>query len=301
MTTHPIKKFLLGAGLLSLLSTLPVAASTVIPPGVPEPGLVLWGLVVNQTNVSQTLPIQTAQWSVTDGDKTAVFNAASRPAVRILSLDGQSFYVLEVPFDTRRLGQVTLSDPATVGLDSFELKASSPPTYVLTPTINGALATVRSVNGAPSSGESLPVAGFSSLTRGRVLRVDLAILPAADDYEAWAAGFFGDPNLPEAARDADPDGDGLTNEEEFAAGTDPTDPESVLRLLTLTFDPAGQDATLEWQSVAGKQYMIQSATNANGPWADVGSAVAGSAEATQTQIGVAPGTPRSFFRVRLVP
>ena len=105
-------------GVCLILHPAALQAAVTIPPGVPEPGLVLWGKVVNRTNTSQNLPIQSAEWAVTDGTKTAVFSDSTRPAVRIMELDGQSFYILEVPFDTRRMGTVTLSDPATVGLDS---------------------------------------------------------------------------------------------------------------------------------------------------------------------------------------
>src|SRR5262245_10021723 len=125
-------------------------AAPAIPPGVPEPGLILWGSVVNATNPAQTLAISSVSWSVTDGAKTAVYSGQTRPATRIVTLAGKNYYVLEVPFDTRRFGSVTLADPATQGLDSFELKTSSPPTYTLTPTINGVLATVQSVDGAPA-------------------------------------------------------------------------------------------------------------------------------------------------------
>lgn len=272
-----------------------------IPPGVPEPGLVIWGSVVNRTNPAQAVSIQSASWTVTDGTKTAVFSGTSRPAVRVMELAGQSYYVLEVPFDTRRLGAVTLSDPATVGLDSFELKAASPPTYLLTPTINGALATVQSINGAPAPGDEAPVTGFTASTRGRAIRVDLAITPPADSYNSWAAQKFGDANLPQAARAADPDGDGLANEAEFLAGTDPQDASSALRILAIALDAQSKQAVVHWQSISGKNYMIQAAAGIDGAWGDVGPALPGAADLTQAQINFPDGGENLFFRVRLVP
>ena len=292
--------------LLYVLAISPVlfwsgAQATNIPPGVPEPGLVIWGTVVNQTNVSQAITIISAGWSVTDGTKTAVYSAASRPPTSIVNLNGQSYYILQVPFDTRQIGTVTLADPLTVGINSFELKSASPPTYTLAPTINGALATVRSIDGAPASGANVPVAGFAAATRGRVIRVDLAIVPRADDYDTWAIANFGSASLPQAARTADPDGDGLTNAGEFAAGTDPKDPNSALRILTLTVDPQQDRATVEWQSVSDKRYLIEVASDPQGPWAEAGSQVLSAGDTTQVNVTETPGQVRRFYRIRLAP
>ena len=51
----------------------------------------------------------------------------------------------------------------------------------------------------------------SPQTNGKIWRVDLT-LPAAPTYEEWVAANFTNPAAPEAARTADPDGDGATNE-----------------------------------------------------------------------------------------
>jgi hypothetical protein len=275
--------------------------SASIPPGVPEPGLVLWGSVVNQTNLSQAITITDASWSVSDGVKTAVYSTESRPAIRIVNAEGQSYYVLHVPFDTRQIGNVTLGDPAAAGIDSFELKAASPPTYTLAPTINGALASVRSIDGAPASGANVPVAGFAAATRGRVIRVDLAITPIGDGYEAWAAAIFGSADLPEAARTADPDADGLNNEAEHAAGTDPKDPDSTLRILELTVQNQPLPTMLGWRSAADRSYIIESAPSPDGPWTALGSPVPGTGTATQAPINFPAQQPQGFYRVRLAP
>lgn len=280
--------------------TLSLHAQT-IPPGVPEPGLVIWGTVVNRTNVSQSVTITSATWSVTDGTKTAVYSVASRPATRIINTGGQSFYILEVPFDTRRIGTVTLADPATVGINSFELKTASPPTYILAPTINGVLATVHAIDGAPGSGNTFPVAGFTAATRGRAIRVDLAVLPPVNDFNSWATSFFGNPNAPEAARTADPDGDNRTNQDEFAAGTNPKDPNSALRILTVTLQPDQTQITVGWQSVSDKNYVIEAASEIDGPFADAGSLVPAAGNTTQGNVNVPPDQLRRFFRIRLGP
>jgi hypothetical protein len=282
--------------LLSIYSGLAQSPPS-IPPGVPEPGLIIWGIVVNATNTSQPIQITSASWSVTGGSKTAVYSQMSRPPVQVVSLAGQSSYVLEVPFDTRRFGNVVLNDPAVEGVTSFELTNAPAPTYVLMATINGALASVRAIDGAPATGTNVPVSGFSSAVRGRVIRVDLAITPIVETYDQWAVRIFGN-GSPDGLPGADPDHDGFTNASEYAAGTDPRDPASVLRLLSIT---VGQNqTTVGWQSVANKQYVMETATDATGPWTGVSSNQASGLTA-QATVNHSLSEVRQFYRVRVLP
>jgi hypothetical protein len=275
---------------------MPEGWAATIPPGVPEPGLVVWGAVVNQTN-NQPITITSVSWSVTDSSNSAIYSSVSIPATRILNVNGISFYILQVPFDTRQLGSVTLADPATVGINSFILRSSSPPTYTMVPTINGALATVRSIDGAPASGGTVPVAGFTSATRGRVIRVDLAIIPVGTDYDAWAAGYFGSASHPDAVRTADPDGDGMNNDREFASGTDPKNASSVLRVLTLTVHPT--ETVVGWLSVTNRNYLVERALSPDGPWNNASPVIPGSSPITERTVP-AVGQGPEFYRVRVM-
>lgn len=58
----------------------------------------------------------------------------------------------------------------------------------------------------------------------------------------------------DAAQDFD--GDGMSNLQEYQAGTDPMDPASVFRILSVTSDP-GSGAALSFASVNGKRYRIE--------------------------------------------
>jgi hypothetical protein len=81
------------------------------------------------------------------------------------------------------------------------------------------------------------------------------------DMQSWLQSYFGDLSLSNMldVASADPDGDGLTNAEEFLAQTDPTDVLSALRMLwaELGLD----DVTLEWSSSSGCVYSIEMATD----------------------------------------
>lgn len=57
------------------------------------------------------------------------------------------------------------------------------------------------------------------------------------------------------ADNADPDGDTLTNWQEWRAGTGPTDQLSCLRLLTPVL--SGSNVVLSWESVLGRSYSLE--------------------------------------------
>jgi hypothetical protein len=71
--------------------------------------------------------------------------------------------------------------------------------------------------------------------------------------------FYPDPDM-------DPDHDGLTNLQEFMAGTEPTNALSVLRLETVFLD-RGADLRLGFTAVSNRSYTLQGCTNlANAAW-----------------------------------
>jgi len=264
-------------------------------PGIPEPPLVLLGTVTD-ASTNQPVAITTVSWQVSDGGVNQNYSAASLPATRVVSTGGQSFYVLQVPFDSRIVqdgaSQIALSPAA----GSFELKSTSP-TYSLTAVINGQVATIKAVNNVTQT-PGTPAYAFNDYTpptQGRMVQVDLLI--NQDPYLTWALQYFGDPN---AAKTADPDGDGQTNEQEFIAGTDPTNGNSALRLTNFSRATDGTSFFLTWQSIPGKSYQVQTTTDFS-TWTDVGTPMTASATLTSTDVTI-PGNPaRVFYRVKIVP
>jgi uncharacterized repeat protein (TIGR01451 family) len=115
---------------------------------------------------------------------------------------------------------------------------------------------------------------------------------AAADFDAWAAGVAWDGAA--AGRDDDPDGDGLTNFEEYLAGTDPLSAESVLRITSLRAVPEGLE--IRWPSAAGRVYAVEYVRDLGGDWLPVSPDEAATPDENRF---VLPGTDRGFFRVVL--
>jgi hypothetical protein len=116
-----------------------------------------------------------------------------------------------------------------------------------------------------------------------------------DDWEIQYFGYLGvDPT-------ADPDGDGMTNYQEYLAGTNPTNPASCLRITGRAL--TGNSAVVTWTTVGGKSYAVQASTEVNGGFADFSPVIAvpGTGEAVTNFVDVNALTywPARFYRVRL--
>ncbi|MFZ4595623.1 MAG: thrombospondin type 3 repeat-containing protein [Verrucomicrobiaceae bacterium] len=268
-------------------------------PAIPEPPIILYGTVTDKTN-NQPVAITSVTWQVSDGTTNRSYSAATLPATRIIA-NGQSFYLLEVPQETRVVqngaGQITLQS----GSNGFEVKSPAP-TYTLTATINGTLATINAVDtiSQPPGTANAAITGYAPATQGRMMRVDLWI--NEDPYLAWAAGYFTNPNDPNAARTADPDHDGFTNEQEFAAGTDPLNGASSLRLANFSRAANGTSFSLTWASTPGKTYQVETSTALVGAsWTSIGDPVLASGTSSALNVPMNAHETRRFFRVRVVP
>jgi hypothetical protein len=82
----------------------------------------------------------------------------------------------------------------------------------------------------------------------------------ADEFWRWQ-NFNTRSNSGDAADGADPDGDHMTNQQEFLAGTDPNSNLSFLGMLPLESPAGGSGFVIRWNSVAGKFYTLDRSTN----------------------------------------
>lgn len=80
----------------------------------------------------------------------------------------------------------------------------------------------------------------------------------------WMAYHFGE-EWPLAS--ADSDGDGVSNKNEFLAGTDPNDANSVLKVR---LQPTPQGMFLNWNTQVGLMYQVQQSTSVGGAWSNLG-------------------------------
>jgi hypothetical protein len=119
--------------------------------------------------------------------------------------------------------------------------------------------------------------------------------------EKWRLANFGAiANTGDAADGADSDGDGWTNAQEFAAGTNPKDGGSLLKIVAVT--PSGGDMLVSFTSVEGKTYRLESSsTLQGGSWSTVQDPIAGTGSAVQVADPGAAAQTRRFYRVMVLP
>ena len=120
--------------------------------------------------------------------------------------------------------------------------------------------------------------------------------------DAWEIQYFGQTNRITATSDSDHDG--LSDVQEFMAGTNPTNASSCLK-MSAGSSARGSNGVfqVEWQSVADRFYLIERSTNllANPAFAPVARDVRGLAGTTRWT-DPAPGPGRTFYyRVSLEP
>lgn len=84
---------------------------------------------------------------------------------------------------------------------------------------------------------------------------------------AWLLLNFGTTN---ENANADPTGKGMTIAQDYLAGTDPNNSNSVLRITYVARDLTITNTTVNWLSVPSRAYVVQSETPlVSGTWADV--------------------------------
>jgi len=119
--------------------------------------------------------------------------------------------------------------------------------------------------------------------------------------DAWERLKFG--NLTTADAASDRDRDGFSDLSEYLADTDPTDPDSNLRITAYSPDPGGSPAKIEWTSVASRLYHIQKRTDLNpgSIWSDAGlGLISPDPGATTTRNFTDPASPQRFFRIEAI-
>lgn len=111
--------------------------------------------------------------------------------------------------------------------------------------------------------------------------------------DRWEIAQFGDLNHDLTG---DSDGDGMSDSLEFAAGTNPTQAASAVRVVSATVD--GDQIVVNWSSVPGRAYRLQARLrfDSNTPWVDASDTIVanGVTSSFATQL---PNAPELYFRI----
>jgi autotransporter-associated beta strand protein len=121
-------------------------------------------------------------------------------------------------------------------------------------------------------------------------------------FAAWQMQYFGSTNCPACGGDADFDGDGMNNTNEFLAGTNPTNSASAFRIISIL--PAGDDMVVTWQGGPGKTAAVQAvAGDYSTNFTDLSApmVIPGGGTTNYPDAGAATNEPARFYRIRLVP
>jgi len=144
-------------------------------------------------------------------------------------------------------------------------------------------------------------AGTSTLVSNNLITVITA-------WQAWQLQYFGCTNCAQADGDADPDGDGMSNTNEFLTGNNPTSSLSALRIISAVAQ--GNDVVITWTTAGGRTNAVQATSgDAGGNYTDNFTntsgliVVQGTGDVTTNYVDVNGGTnsPARYYRIRLVP
>jgi glycosidase len=207
------------------------------------------------------------------------------------------------PFEPQYLKLYDVTPPPTVGTPS------SPKPYVIGTNVvfswpaasdpEGGISGYRLFVGTSPGGSNVfhaVVSGTSQSVSAPLGSTLYATVMAINN-----AGIPGSPSVSSAGvillnPALDPDGDGMNSANEDLAGTNPLDPHSLLRILSLDAD----HTRLSWASVAGKQYNLWSASNLNLGFSLLSGGIP-SAGAVTTYTNPASGSDIRFYKVEVLP
>ncbi|MDW8349818.1 MAG: alpha-amylase family glycosyl hydrolase [Verrucomicrobiae bacterium] len=125
--------------------------------------------------------------------------------------------------------------------------------------------------------------------------------------DAWEAQYNLDPNNPSGLQGAsgDPDGDGLTNIEEFILGLNPSSAHDAAHPIITITHGSGGSMDISFPTLPGRQYRVEFTNSLHSPWAPASNWMNGTgSQMTWNDNGTTTGSlpttvPRRFYRLQV--
>ncbi|MBK1882525.1 hypothetical protein JIN85_08865 [Luteolibacter pohnpeiensis] len=147
---------------------------------------------------------------------------------------------------------------------------------------------------------------LENLTPGKheIWLSDTATADAETLKENWKAAMFGTGEETSSLSDdhADPDGDGLSNLEEFAANTDPLNADDNFKIKSHYIHNSADRFELVIPVRKGRIYILERTTDLSQiPWESISSSVVQNTSGELLMADDSPPASRAFYRVRVEP
>lgn len=250
-------------------------ATTLSAQGIPEPPIVFYG----QVTASPPAPdLSMITFTLTGNSEILT----TPTPVQIVTVESQSYYIVQIPFETRTVagGPALTPTPNTLALPAAET------TYTVTAKVGTTAATLP-------TGKTTLI--YSAQSQGLIDRIDLSL--GGETYEQWSQRIFG--SLVSKTDDAD--GDGRTNYEEYLAGTDPKNANSRLTVKTFTPLPGG-GMSFTWDTITGKTYRIERSTSLTpSQWSVLQDNIEGDGTLKTFSDSAPASDPHQFYRIAVTP
>lgn len=197
------------------------------------------------------------------------------------------------------LGSTASSDMLALTGGSYTRPANGTVTITINALSGFGLGTYTLVTGATGIDANDFVVGTAPAGYAYILSASngTLTLSVVTPLEGWRYAHFGTiSNAGVAADSADPDGDGLSNLQEYNAGTDPNDSSSALRISTVVVN--GTDLLVSFPSVLGRIYRLdRSDSLLNASWITVQDSIAGTGGTITITDSNGASQPMRFYRI----
>lgn len=166
---------------------------------------------------------------------------------------------------------------------------------------SGLSAGVYTLELAIAAGFQTPAPQSVTISGGQITTLTFTYASSPSSLEAWRQDHFGGSaaNAGVAADEADPDGDGWNNLQEYTAATDPNSAADRLTILSTTRGTEG--FTLSFTAKAGRRYELQRNTAPDSPvaWSPIVTASVRSTAGTETLTDQSPPDGKAVYRVKV--